>query len=59
MLKYFNYEAADVVKASENMMNILSNNISIDQKDFKSLLESAYNEIINLAINPKEFIKCE
>ena len=38
-------------------MNTLSNNISIDQKDFKSLLESAYNEIINLAINPKEFIK--
>ena len=29
-LKYFNYEAADVVKASENMMNILSNNISIE-----------------------------
>ena len=38
-------------------MNTLSNNISIDQKDFKSLLESAYNEIINLAISPKEFIK--
>ena len=25
-LKYFNYEAAEVVKSSENMINILSNN---------------------------------
>ena len=56
-IEYFDYESPDVVKASEGMMNTLSNNISIDQKDFKSLLESAYNEIINLAINPKEFIK--
>ena len=56
-IEYFDYESPDVVKASEGMMNTLSNNISIDQKDFKSLLESAYNEIIDLAINPKEFIK--
>jgi len=56
-LKYFNYEAADVVKASENMMNILSNNISIEFNDFKIIFKQAFEKLIFLTTDPKEFIK--
>ena len=56
-LKYFNYEAADVVKASENMMNILSNNISIEFNDFKIIFKQAFEKLIFLTTDPKQFIK--
>lgn len=56
-LKYFNYEAADVVKASENMMNILSNNISIEFNDFKIIFKQAFEKLIFLTTDPKGFIK--
>ena len=56
-LKYFNYEAADVVKASENMMNILSNNISIEFNDFKIIFKQAFEKLIFLTTDPKELIK--
>ena len=56
-LKYFNYEAADVVEASENMMNILSNNISIEFNDFKTIFKQAFENLIFFTTNPKDFIK--
>ena len=56
-IKYFDYESLDVVNASENMMNTLSNNISIDLNDFKSLLLNSLEDLVQLTAYPKDFIK--
>ena len=56
-IKYFNYDSTEVINATENMMNTLSNNISIEHNDFKILFEKAFQNLIQLAEKPKEFIK--
>ena len=39
------------------MMNILSNNISIEFNDFKIIFKQAFEKLIFLTTDPKEFIK--
>ena len=56
-IKYFDYNSLDVINASENMMNILSNNISIDLKDFNTLLLKSLEDLVELTAKPKDFIK--
>lgn len=56
-IKYFDYDSPEVVKASENMMNTLSNNISIDLNDFTSLLLNSLEDLVHLTTYPKDFIK--
>ena len=56
-IKYFNYDSNDLIKATDTMMNILSNNISIEINDFNDLFNISSKQIISLANNPKAFIK--
>ena len=48
-IKYFNYDSTEVINATENMMNTLSNNISIEHNDFKILFEKAFQNLMQLA----------
>ena len=56
-IKYFDYDSLDVVNASKKMMNVLSNNISIDLKDFNLLLLNSIKDLVQLTAYPKDFIK--
>ena len=56
-IKYFNYDSEDVIQTSKKLMNILSNNISIDISDFSSLFQESSNDLLGLARNPKKYIK--
>tara|TARA_B100001996_G_scaffold364107_1_gene332852 strand:- start:395 stop:1192 length:798 start_codon:yes stop_codon:yes gene_type:complete len=56
-IPYFDYKAKEVVDASDNMMNVLSNNISIEFHEFKKLFYHSYVELVELASNPKSFLK--
>ena len=56
-IKYFNYESKDVIQTSKKLMNILSNNISIDINDFGSLFQESSNDLLELVRNPKKYIK--
>ena len=53
-IKYFNYDSEDVIQTSKKLMNILSNNISIDISDFSSLFQESSNDLLGLARNPKK-----
>ena len=56
-LKYFNYESEDVIQTSKKLMNILSNNISIDINDFGSLFRESSNNLLEFVRDPKKYIK--
>ncbi len=56
-MPYFSYDSTEVVEATDNMMNVLSNNISIEFDEFKKLFYKSVSEIVELASNPKDFLK--
>ena len=55
-IDYFNYNSDEVVTATRNVMNILSNNILISLDSFKKLFRSSAISVVDLANNPKNFI---
>ena len=52
---YFDYENAEVKKATQSLMNVLSRNILVKKDDFKSLLEEAVYSTLLLIFSPYEF----
>ena len=52
MSPYFNFEAKEVQEQMDELMNVLSRNISISEKDFKPLLEEAVKDTITLIFDP-------
>lgn len=52
---YFNYGEPEVQKALEDFMNILSRYISVNKDSFKSLLEKAARNTIELFTEPKVY----
>ena len=56
-IPYFDYDANEVIDANDTMMNVLSNNISIEFDEFKNLFYHSAMEIVELASNPKVFFK--
>ena len=56
-IPYFDYDATEVIDANDVMMNVLSNNISIEFNEFKNLFYYSAMEIVELASNPKVFLK--
>ena len=58
-IDYFNYNSDEVVTATRNVMNILSNNILISLDSFKKLFRSSAISVVDFANNPKNFIKKE
>ena len=56
-INYFDYEAKEVEEATNNMMNVLSNNICIEFDEFKKLFYLSMADIVELASNPKGFLK--
>ena len=56
-IPYFDYGAEEVIDANDTMMNVLSNNISIEFDEFKKLFYKSSMEIVELASNPKDFLK--
>ena len=55
-IKYFNYESQDVLEIINKLMNILSNNISIEADSFNELFKKSANQVISLIKNPKEIL---
>ncbi len=56
-MNYFDYEAKEVEEATNNMMNVLSNNICVEFDEFKKLFYLSMTDIVELASNPKGFLK--
>ena len=56
-MNYFDYEAKEVEEATNNMMNVLSNNICVEFDEFKKLFYLSMADIVELASNPKGFLK--
>ena len=52
---YFDYENAEVKKATQSLMNVLSRNILVKKDDFKNLLEEAVYGTLLLIFSPYEF----
>ena len=52
---YFNYRSAEVKKAVQSFMNVLSKNIQIKKNDFLPLLEQAVYKTLLLIFSPYEF----
>jgi hypothetical protein len=52
---YFNYESEEVKEAWENLMNLLSNNISIDQAHFQPLVKKAVSQTLLAIFDPYDF----
>ncbi len=52
---YFNYENAEVKEALDNLMTILSNNISVDEEQFLPLLKKAVRQTLLVIFNPYDF----
>lgn len=53
--KYFDYENQEVKGALENLMRLLSNNISISRSDFTPLLEKAVSRTLLTVLAPYDF----
>ncbi len=49
---YFNFQAQEVKVALEEFVNVLSNHIQVEQKDFKILLDRAVYNVIKLLNDP-------
>jgi hypothetical protein len=56
---FFNYNSPEVQNALQDFMNVLSKNISIDQKTFKPLLKMAITDVLLLIFSPYEFFSAE
>ncbi|MFZ6666006.1 hypothetical protein [Peijinzhouia sedimentorum] len=52
MSPYFDFNAKEVQEQMDELMNVLSRNISISEKDFKPLLEEAVKDTITLIFDP-------
>jgi len=53
--QYFNYENPDVKEALENLMTLLSKNISINRANFTPLLKKAVNQTLMVVFDPYDF----
>jgi len=56
---FFNYNNPEVQNALQDFMNVISNNISIDQKIFKPLLKMAITDVLLLIFSPYDFFSTE
>lgn len=54
---YFNYDDVEVQNAILNLMNVLSNHISVKRDVFEKLLASAIEETLYLALSPYHYFK--
>lgn len=52
---YFDYENPEAKEALENLMSILSKNISIDQPHFEPLLKKAVSQTLLVVFDPYDF----
>ena len=52
---YFNYDHPEVKEAMENLMTLLSKNISIDRAHFTPLLKKAVNQTLLVVFDPYDF----
>ena len=52
---YFNYDSEDVKEALDNLMNILSKNISISQVHFQPLVKKAVSQTLMAIFDPYDF----
>lgn len=52
---FFNYENPEVKEALENLMTLLSQNISIDRAHFTPLLKKAVNQTLLVVFDPYDF----
>lgn len=52
---YFNYESAEIIDKMKELMNALSNNISISKNDLEPLLIKAIEDTLLLALSPLEY----
>jgi hypothetical protein len=52
---YFNYETEEVKEALENLMNTLSQNISISQQHFSPLVKKAVSQALLVIFDPYDF----
>jgi hypothetical protein len=53
--QYFNYDHPEVKEAMENLMTLLSKNISIDRAHFTPLLKKAVNQTLLVVFDPYDF----
>lgn len=51
---YFDYQAPEVIEAMEQFLNVLSNHIRVEQRDFKQLLDKAVYNTFRLLAEPKD-----
>lgn len=56
---FFNYNSPEVQNALQDFMNVLSRNISIEQKVFKPLLKMAITDVLILIFSPYDFFSNE
>ncbi len=56
---FFNYSSPEVQNALQDFMNVLSKNISIEQKVFKPLLKMAITDVLILIFSPYDFFSNE
>jgi hypothetical protein len=56
---YFNYEATEVKAALQNLINTLSNHISVSRELFKPLVAKAIENTILIAASPVEYLRQE
>ncbi len=52
---YFDYEAAAVLEAQHNLMNVLSRHIKVSRKHLEPLLQQAVMQTLNDVLNPYDF----
>ncbi|NJM24227.1 MAG: hypothetical protein HC859_00450 [Bacteroidia bacterium] len=52
---YFNYDHPEVKEALDNLMSILSNNISVSKENFSPLLKQATFQTMLLVLDPYDF----
>lgn len=52
---YFNYDQPEVKEALDNLMSILSNNISVSKENFSPLLKQATFQTMLLVLDPYDF----
>jgi hypothetical protein len=56
---FFDYNSPEVQSALQDFMNVLSKNISIEQKTFKPLLKMAITDVLLLLFSPYDFFSTE
>jgi hypothetical protein len=56
---FFDYNSPEVQNALQDFMNVLSKNISVEQKVFKPLLKMAVNDVLILIFSPYDFFRNE